>query len=49
MAVRRDMALQYMDLLIDYGRSKIFDLIRGLPRISFLNPLTHGIDLKKIS
>ncbi len=47
-ALRRATALQYMDLLISYGRSKVFDLIRGLPRVLFLNPLIHGIELRSL-
>ncbi len=47
MAVRRSIALQFMNLLADYSRSKIFDLIRGgLPKVMFLNPLVHGVELK---
>ncbi|WP_054857048.1 molybdenum cofactor guanylyltransferase [Vulcanisaeta sp. JCM 16159] len=46
MAVSRTVALQYLNLLIDYGRSKIFDLIRGLPKALFLNPSIHGVELK---
>ncbi len=48
MAVRRTTALQYMDSLVIYGRSKIFDLIRGLPKALFLNPLIHGIEIRSL-
>ncbi len=49
MAVRRTVTLQFMNLLADYGRSKIFDLIRGgLPKALFLNPLVHGVELKNL-
>ncbi|MGC8607290.1 MAG: molybdenum cofactor guanylyltransferase [Vulcanisaeta sp.] len=48
MAVRRTVTLQYMDLLVNYGRSKIFDLIRGLPKVLFLDPLIHEIELKNL-
>ncbi|WP_243679500.1 hypothetical protein [Vulcanisaeta souniana] len=48
MGVRRTTALQFMDLLIEYGRTKIFDLVRGLPRVLFLNPLIHGIELRSL-
>ena len=47
-ALRRNVALQYMNLLINYGRSKVFDLVRGLPRVLFLNPLIHGIELRSL-
>ena len=47
-ALVRDVTLQYMDLLINYGRSKVFDLARGLPRILFLNPLLHGVELRSL-
>ena len=47
-AVKRATALQYMDLLISYGRSKIFDLVRGLPKVLFLNPLVHGVELRSL-
>ncbi|ADN50268.1 molybdenum cofactor guanylyltransferase [Vulcanisaeta distributa] len=48
MAVRRTVTLQFMNLLANYGRSKIFDLIRGLPKALFLNPLVHGVELKSL-
>ncbi|MGC9152318.1 MAG: molybdenum cofactor guanylyltransferase [Vulcanisaeta sp.] len=48
MAMRRDEALRYVELLIEYSRSKTFDIIRGLPRVLFMNPLNHDVELREL-
>ena len=48
MALRRDVAIPILNKLAELGRSKSFDLLRGAPKVLFMNPLTHGVDAKSL-